>query len=363
MNREFTPHCKERGQRAFASLSTITLTLQFVILGIIFASFAANLQSPPSETWTVGIVLPPKLVAGQTATLAALGRDGKMAQGITIHLDGMETKTDSAGRAFFTVASNRNYLIAKSAGSSSAAVIESPSLSGTATELSVPTFLSIQDRFQICGGGFRGDADSNQVTLNGEPVFVMASSPECLVVFPGPKAEPGPAKIVVETDGKQRSATTNLVSLSFDSPDPPPVAQKRSRLAVRVNGTEQPLSVKVENESPVVLHFVKGETQIVRTSGGVPNTAAIEVEAIRSGDYSFRASIPAAENRATAERYLEAARAIAPPEFQSEVKELAKRLSRNPHDASKVRRELERIATGDIAGDFYTLLQAARDAL
>ena len=38
-------------------------------------------QANPSTTWTVNIVLPPRVMAGHPATLAVFGVDGKLAAG------------------------------------------------------------------------------------------------------------------------------------------------------------------------------------------------------------------------------------------------------------------------------------------
>src|SRR5580700_5284128 len=85
----------------------------------------ARAQSTSATTWTVSIVLPPRLVAGQPATLAVLGVDGRLAEGITVDLGkGQRVKTDKTGRAFFTVPTDAPLLIATAAGDSSAALID-----------------------------------------------------------------------------------------------------------------------------------------------------------------------------------------------------------------------------------------------
>src|ERR1700740_453783 len=67
----------------------------------------ARAQSTSATTWTVSIVLPPRLVAGQPATLAVLGVDGRLAQGITVDVGrGQRVKTDKSGRAFFTASAD-----------------------------------------------------------------------------------------------------------------------------------------------------------------------------------------------------------------------------------------------------------------
>jgi hypothetical protein len=325
---------------------------------------AARAQSTADTTWTVSIVLPPRLVAGQPATLAVLGVDGRLADGITVDVGkGQRVKTDKTGRAFFTAPTDTQVLIASAAGDSAAALIDPPTTGAGEQAASVPPVVSQVDRFSICGGGFRGDVDANRVSINGERAFVLASSPECIVVLASPRALPGPANIAIETAGAQRTASTTLASLHFDPPLPPLVPEKRSRLALHVQGTDQALRVWVENQTPGVLRFLHGDRQEVLTSGGPQNSAEIEVQAVATGDFSFHGRILAAPDAGMARRYLTAAESIAPKDLQRVVKNLADRLTHHPDDTQKVWHDTEAILYTTMAGDFRTLLECAATAL
>jgi hypothetical protein len=324
----------------------------------------AQAQSTPATTWTVSIVLPARLVAGQPATLAVLGVDGRLADGITVDLGtGERVKTDKTGRAFFTAPTNATVLIASAAGNSAAALIDSPRTGMGEQAAMVAPVISQVDRFSVCGGGFRGDVDANRATINSERAFVLASSPECIVLLASPRALPGPAKILIETSDAQWTATTTLASLHFDPPLPPLVPEKRSKLALHVQGTDQALRVWVENQTPGVLRFLRGDRQEVLTSGGPQNSAEIEVQAVATGDFSFHGRILAAPDAGVARRYLTAAEAIAPKELQHVVKNLTDRLTHHPGDTQKVWRDTEAILSTTMAGDFRTLLECAAAAL
>ena len=68
---------------------------------------AAPAQSTAATTWTVSIVLPPRLVAGQPATLAVLGVDGRLVVRFTtqVVLDATpDEETFAAMHARFTTA-------------------------------------------------------------------------------------------------------------------------------------------------------------------------------------------------------------------------------------------------------------------
>jgi hypothetical protein len=321
-------------------------------------------QSTSATTWTVSIVLPPRLVAGQPATLAVLGVDGRLAQGIAVDLGkGQRVKTDKTGRALFTAPTDASLLLATAAGNSAAALIDAPATSASEQGASVAPVVSQVDRFSVCGGGFRGDVDANHVSINSERAFVLASSPECIVVLASPRALPGPAKLLITTAAGQWTATTTLASLHFDPPLPPLMPEKRSKLALHVQGTDQALRVWVENQTPGVLRFLRGDRQEVLTSGGAQNSADIEVQAIATGDFSFHGRILAAPDAGVARRYLTAAESIAPKDLQHEVKSLADRLTHHPGDTQKVWRETEQILSTTMAGDFRTLLESAAAAL
>jgi hypothetical protein len=223
--------------------------------------------------------------------------------------------------------------------------------------------ISLKDRFSICGGGFRGDADANRVTMNGDRALVAASSPECLVVLPSPRATPGSAKLTVESSGTVRNAITTLVSLQFEGPQAAPLPGQRSELTVHVEGSDAPLDVTIQNETPGVLEFLKGDTQEVRTTGGAHNIANVAIGAIRSGDYSFTAKLVPSLDISAAERYLRAAVPLAPKPLQHRVNASADRLAAHPKDHEKIKQDLSKLISATIPGHFRTLLEAAQAAI
>jgi hypothetical protein len=325
---------------------------------------AAPAQSTATTTWTVSIVLPSRLVAGQPATLAVLGVDGRLANGITVDLgNGQRVTTDKTGRAFFTAPRDAPALIVSAAGNSAAALVDAPTTGMAELAAIVGPVVSQVDRFSVCGGGFRGDVDANRVSINGDRAFVLASSPECIVVLASPRALPGPAKLLIDAPGGQWTATTTLASLHFDPPLPPLVPEKRSKLALHVQGTDQALRVWVENQTPGVLRFLRGDRQEVLTSGGPQNSAEIEVQAVATGDFSFHGRILPAPDAGVARRYLTAAESIAPKELQHVVKNLADRLTHHPDETQKVWRDTEAVLSTAMAGDFRTLMECAAAAL
>jgi len=324
----------------------------------------AQTQSTPLTTWTVTIVLPPRIVAGQLATLAVLGVDGRLASRVDVELGGgVHVATDATGRGSFTAPTSGDFLLAKGSGSSVAALIDIAPPGGGAQSITVAPVVAIRDSFAVCGPGLSGDADANHVQINDQAVLVLAASPECLVVLPRPASAPSSATISVQGPGAQWTAKTTLVALEFDAPAPALSPDKKSSLVVRVRGSDQRLGIVVENQTPGVLRFLRGDAQELLTTGGAQNIAELKVQAIRSGDYSFHARLLPTPDAPTAARYLQAAQITAPRELQDDMKRLAGRLAHHPRDFQEVRAELSRILSNTIAGDFRTLAEAARDAL
>ncbi len=257
-------------------------------------------------------------------------------------------------------------MFAEASGAAAVALVDENSATGAQSgkdELTVAPVI-LWDRFSICGGGFHGDADENRVTMNGDRALVVAASPECLVVLPSPRATPGAAKLMIDSSGTPRAATTTLVSLQFEAPHPAPMPGQRSELTVHVEGSDAPLAVTVQNETPGVLEFLKGNSQEVRTSGGIRNTAQVEIGAIRSGDYSFNAKLIPAFDISAAERYLRAAVPLAPKVLRFNVNAIAAdRIATRPKDHEKVRQDLAKIISTTIAGHFRVLLEAAQASI
>src|SRR3984957_15062026 len=193
----------------------------------------ARAQSSPSTTWAVSIVLPPKLVAGKIATLAVLGVDGRLAEGITVTLgDTLRVTTDKTGRATFTTPSGAAVIIANGSGNSAAALVDAAEPANEKKPLIVSPVISLVDQFSVCGGHFLEQADANRVTLNDERAFVLAASPECLVVLANPRTLPGPTKVAIENSSGRWEANTTLVSLHFDPPIPALVPERKSKLSL-----------------------------------------------------------------------------------------------------------------------------------
>ena len=202
--------------------------------------------------------------------------------------------------------------------------------------IKVPATIAQRDQFAIWGGPFHGDAREDHVTFGGDPAFVLAASPECLIVAASSRVIPGPAKILVSSPPQQWSADSVVIGLNFDPLRPALEPGKRSKLVLHAQGTTLPLRVLVENKTPGILQFVHGDAQQLTTAGGEQNAVSIEVMAISTGDFSFNARLLREPDVEMARRFFEAAALLAPPSAKGEVKKLAERLKKKPQEAYKV---------------------------
>jgi hypothetical protein len=345
-------------------LPAVLLAVEFLAVAGFAARSTVRAQAPstPLTTWSVTVVLPPRIVAGRPATLAALGVDGRLASGVKVEVGEQQVTTDGTGRALFTAPASAGYILAKASGTSFAALVDPPA-SDPPPSLKVAPVISLRDQFSICGTALSGEADGNLVKINGQLSLVLAASPECIVVLPGRNVEPGPATISVATYTAQFAARTSIVALEFEGPNPALLPGKKGDLLVGVQGSDQKLRLMVENQTPGVLRFLRGESQQVVTSGGASNTATIKVQAVASGTFSFHARVIGVPDPAVTRRYLQAAELLAPKDSQRDIQKLIERLDRHPQDSGQVAIALDQIRSATIPGDLRTLLDAASTSL
>jgi hypothetical protein len=336
----------------------MTRPLALVLVISLHPAFvAAQSHEPP-----LSVVVPPHLLANAPATLAILGADGHLAPGVTVDIgNGQFAVTDPTGRASFTAPPDGAF-IASAAGVSAAALVDAPQ-GAPSQPASVAPGVSQHDRFAICGSGFSGEVASDSVAINGDPAFVLAASPLCVIVLPQSRTLAGHATITIEAGPTHTTATTNLVALDFVPPNPPLMPGHKGKLFVRATGTTDALLIVAENASPDVIHFARGESQQLRTSGGPQNEVAVQVQALRAGSFSFHARILPPADVQSAVRYLEIAEGIAPKSAQASVKSIASELTRHPRDSSSARAALAHIASSAAPGTFRTLIATAVSSL
>jgi len=286
-------------------------------LALCLSAALATAQQPPKSRvpapWL--IILPPKMVAGEQATLAVLDSRGRLLPSALVELpNGQNVTTGATGRAMFKAPYEPGTMIARISArgihaSANVLAFDDPSLhaasqgsTGRVAVRSYPHVVAIHDRFTVEGFGFRGAADSNHLYLNDDACLVVASSPASLVVLPGPRVPVGDVNLHISVAGVDAGQfPISAVLLEFSGPEAGVNAGSVGELTLRARGTTEPLLLEVRNGSPGVIELSKGNVQRVKTSGGDENTAPIEVKFVTGGNYSVSARLLSAELQQTQE--------------------------------------------------------------
>jgi hypothetical protein len=332
------------------------------------AQKSADAPAPPPRPGAI-IVLPPRLIAGQQATLAVLDAAGRLAAGAAVEFTGGErVTTDATGRAAFAAPGEPGVLLARlpdrqvSASTTVVAPLANPS--DSLQVLDYPRVISVSDRFSVEGKGFRGEADDNRARLGDEPALILAASPVALVLLAAPRAAEGPAELVLEAGGHRSGPVpVTLVSLEVTAAKKQLAPNEKGTLSVHVHGTDQRLVIEARNLSPDVVELPRGSVQRVTSSGGPANLAVIEVQGIHPGDFSVSVRlVPGAyglPDMEVARQRLLAARQNAPPVWQERLDRVIRRIERNPQEVMRILKELEKLLAEKPQGDLGREIEAA----
>jgi hypothetical protein len=294
-----------------ALISNKTLVCFFLLISVLFVCAVAEgaQQSPKPHSVAIPrqIILPPKVIAGDPAMLAVVDSRGRLMPKVEVELSGGQiVTTDVTGRALFIATTQPGSLIAKieSQGIAATANVVAPENAGSresspAITLNFyPRVIAQHDRFVLEGTGFRSEADSNHISLNGESCLVVASSPLSLVVLPGLRVPVGDANLKILAGGTDVGAfPVSVVALEFSGPSSAVNAGSTGKLILRARGTTLSLAVEVRNGSPRVIRLTQGNVQRIKTSGGEENIAPIDVNFVTDGNYFVSARLISAEDR------------------------------------------------------------------
>jgi hypothetical protein len=331
-----------------------------------YAPVSSAQASPPVE-----IIIPSKLMAGEPATLTVLDAAGHVVprENITFS-DGSHTETDVNGYARMTAPQTPGALIARLTLHRKIAACTVVLPHAVAPKLTVslyPSVVSIRDPFEIQGEGFSGDAGGDRVAFHDQPALVLAASPAALVIQLDPKSEPGVWTLDTTANGFHVWYGLAAIGIEFTLSSEHLAPGAKSKLTVRVRGTDQPQILEITDLAPDVLQFTKDTGEQLKTRGGVDNSASLDVRALRAGDFSFRVRIlssgETAADIAGARAYLEAAQAMTSPQWKRRLDPVISELERPKAKIPPVLQKLEKMILEAPQGDFEVLLGAARDAL
>jgi hypothetical protein len=269
------------------------LVLRSVCLAALFLLlfFSASAQkTPPSPSGRI-LLLPQTIVSGERATLAVLDANGRLTpRAAVVFSNGDRLITDATGRALFAAPLDPGVILGSIVGREGhipVTILSPEETAAAAIEVaSVPKIASLADRFEITGRGFCGDADANQITVSGEPAFVLASSPTSLVVLPPPDLQPGRASIDISC-AKRNGPPLEIVfvALTLEADSSPLAPGVHRQLTVRVRGTRDKITLEARNLAPDIAELTGGNPIKAPSSGGAENLAHFEVVGRKRGSF------------------------------------------------------------------------------
>jgi len=269
----------------------------FLALYAVSLTFPAPLlpQQPPPASAARTLLLPKRIVSGETATLAVLDGNGRLTPGVTVDFsNGDHLVTNATGRALFVAPLNPGVIYATIASRPTrvyTTILAPADVSSSSLQVSsAPRFASLADRFELSGSGFCGEADANTVRVAGKPALVLASSPAALIALPPTELEPGPA--VIEVSCARRSTSPfsiSFLALTLDADSSALAPGEHRVLTVHVSGTAAKVSLEARNLSPKVAQLAGGNPANVSSSGGAQNAAQFELIGRERGN--FRISV------------------------------------------------------------------------
>ena len=257
----------------------------------IFAPGPSAQRSAPAASGARILLLPRRIVSGERATLAVLDVNGRLTPGVTVNFsNGDRFTTDATGRALFVAPLNPGVIFGSIAGRTgrvATAILAPGEASSTSIEVSsAPRVASLTDRFELFGRSLCGDADSNQVTIAGQPAIVLASSPAALVVLPAPDLEPGSAEVEIScAKRKAPPFSVTFVALELEANSSPLKPDEHRGLTVRLRGTIAKIALEARNLTPEIAELSGGNPVRASSSGGAENLGKFEVVGRKSGNF------------------------------------------------------------------------------
>jgi hypothetical protein len=249
-------------------------------------------QQPPASAARI-LLLPKRLVSGETATLAVLDVNGRLTPGVTINFpNGDHIVTNATGRALFAAPTNPGVIYATIGARPTrvyTTILPPGEIPSASLQVSAaPRFASLADRFEFSGSGFCGEADANTLRVAGKPTLVLASSPATLIAVPPNDLEPGSAPIEISCSKRTAPAfSITFLELSLEADSSPLTPGEHRTLTVHVKGTSAKVPLGARNLSPQIAELTGGNPTSARvtSSGGAENVAQFQLLGRERGNF------------------------------------------------------------------------------
>lgn len=247
------------------------------------------------------LLLTGTVVADREATLSVVDATGQTLEGVVVEIDDEEYVSDRNGRVVFTVAAGAATLAAvlpelrgetppvRAAVVEAVAPLETPQVP---TIDNAPRYITAGETVKVSGSGFDGVAPGNTVEIGGQPVHVLASSPnELIVTAPQPEKYGSQPLTVATADGMSQAHDVSMIGIRLESSDTSLRRGQKGKGRIVVVGTNDRIRLRVENLVPNTVSLRGGDAIEVRTSGGRNNAAKIQFTARNPGRFQIRAEV------------------------------------------------------------------------
>jgi hypothetical protein len=247
-------------------------------------------QPAPAASAARILLLPKRIVSGETATLAVLDVNGRLTPGVTVSFsNGDHLVTNATGRALFVAPLNPGVVYATLPALPTrvpTTVLTPAEVSWPLQISSAPRFASLADRFELSGRGFCGEADANTVRVAGKSALVLASSPVSLLALPPADLQPGPATVNVACAKRSSSSISiTFVELSLEADSSPLTPGEQRTVTVHVRGTGSKVGLEARNLAPEVADLAGGNPARISSTGGVDNLGRFQLVGRQHGTF------------------------------------------------------------------------------
>lgn len=295
----------EKSEKSEKSESTDKTSLASINLppansGRVWDNPAANstIRQPSLEA---NLVSPERAIAGKMVTVSVVDKDSKPEPSVELSFNGATITTDSKGQANFLVPEDatpgRTLHISLSARpelTPDVVDILQPLMSavdGQAPSIDrVSPLVSSNKQLIINGHDFEGMSAENHILIDNQfEAQVIAASPVQLHLLIPNNLVAGPHTVSVQNSGLRSNASRFEYITSKLSTD-----EKKGnldKLTIQVQGTSDPVHIRVVNNSPDVIKINKGNNLLVTTSGGSINSYVLQAKRLKKGDYKIDTKI------------------------------------------------------------------------
>ncbi|MCC6977206.1 MAG: hypothetical protein IT343_02705 [Candidatus Melainabacteria bacterium] len=264
----------------------------------------ANQPSSRQASLTATIIAPEKAVAGQFLTTSIIDKDRNGEAAVELSFNGASLATDHRGQALYMVPED-----ATPGRSLNVSLSSRPELATNTVDILQPLMTAVEpqipkiDRITpivtpksmliIEGHNFDGHGDHNRILIDGfHEARVIAASPVQLKALIPANIRPGSHSLCVGRAGlRSNSATCDVIAAEVQQDPKEAGRDNLSKLIVKVLGTNSRVNVRLTNNTPDVLRISRGNDTSVTTSGGINNSAVVNVQRLKKGTYNVEAII------------------------------------------------------------------------